>query len=46
MSGKKGSDVNNGKAKTITNGEEILSIDLLLNVEIEWETYFGEVGKE
>lgn len=46
MSGKKGSDVNNGKAKTITNGEKILSIDLLLNVEIEWETYFGEVDKE
>lgn len=41
MTGAHGVDVNTGKAKVITGGEEITSIELLIGVEIEWEDYFG-----
>lgn len=40
MTGSHGSDVNLGKAYTITEGASISEIDLLIGKEIEWEEYF------
>lgn len=42
MSGKKGCDVNLGEARTVTEGSKIEKIDLLLDVEIEWENYYED----
>ena len=46
MSGKKGSDVNNGSALTITEGASITSIGLLRGIEIDWESRFEQENIE
>ena len=46
MDNEKGTDRNTGKANSIMEGASITDIELLLNHEIEWETYFEEDTKE
>ena len=46
MSGKKGSDVNNGSALMITEGASITSIGLLRGIEIDWESRFEQENIE
>lgn len=40
MGGIHGCDANLGEARTVTEGSKIAKIDLLLDVEIEWENYY------